>query len=179
VAQGFKHLKWDPWWFEDTGGPDIYIDKKQMRRAKECVKLVREAVGDDVELLIEMHGRFSPDDAIRIAWDLEEYRPYFIEEPIPPHCSVDALAKVRESTRIPVAAGERFHTRWGFWELLDKQAVSIIQPDLIYCGGILETKKIAAMAEVFYIGVAPHISEGPVDVAALVHVDASTPNFII
>ena len=178
VAHGFRHLKWDPWWWED-GGVDIFIDRVQMRRAKECVKLVREAVGDDVELLLEMHGRFSPDDAIRAACDLEEYRPYFIEEPIPPHCSVDALARVKAGTQIPVAAGERFHTRWGFWEVLDKQAVSIIQPDLIYCGGILETKKIAAMAQVFYIGVAPHISEGPIDVAALVHVDASTPNFLI
>lgn len=178
VAQGFKHLKWDPWWWPE-GGVDIYIDKEQMRRGKECVRIVREAVGNDVELLIEMHGRFSPEDAIRIARDLEEYQPYFIEEPIPPHCGVDALAKVSSSTRIPVAAGERFHTRWGFWEVLQKQAVAIIQPDLIYCGGILETKKIAAMAQVFYVGVAPHISEGPVNVAALVHVDASTSNFLI
>ncbi|MDP7415398.1 MAG: enolase C-terminal domain-like protein [Dehalococcoidales bacterium] len=119
------------------------------------------------------------DDTIRTACDLEEYGPYFIEEPIPPHCSIDALVRVKAGTRIPVAAGERFHTRWGFWEVLEKQAVSIIQPDLIYCGGILETKKIAAMAQVFYVGVAPHISEGPVDVAALVHIDATTPNFLI
>jgi len=182
VTQGFKYLKWDPWWFEDMEacpGPDVFITKEQMHRGRECVKVVREAVGDDIELLIEMHGRFSPDDAIRIAWDLEEFRPYFIEEPIPPDCNVDALVKVSKATKIPVVAGERFHTRWGFWELLDKQAVSIIQPDLIYCGGILETKKIAAMAEVFYVRVAPHISEGPVNLAALVHVDATTPNFTI
>jgi galactonate dehydratase len=178
VASGFRHLKWDPWWWEDSG-VDIFIDRQQARRARESVKMIREAVGDDVELLLEMHGRFSPDDAIRTARDLEEFRPYFIEEPIPPHSSVDALARVKANTEIPVAAGERFHTRWGFWEVLDKQAVSIVQPDLIYCGGILETKKIAAMAQVFYIGVAPHISEGPINVAALVHVDASTPNFQI
>lgn len=160
-------------------GTDYFIDRKDMRWAKECVKVVREAVGDEVELLIEMHGRFSPEDAIQAARELEEYRPYWIEEPICPDCSVDALARVRSSTRIPVAAGERVLTRWGFWEVFQKQAVAIAQPDIIHCGGILEIKKIAAMAQVFYVGFAPHISEGPVEVATLVHVDASTPNFLI
>jgi galactonate dehydratase len=110
VDQGFRHLKWDPWW--DTGA-DVFIRRKDMQRARECVKAVREAVGDETELLIEMHGRFSPSDAIRIAQDLEEFRPYWIEEPIPPNTSVDALAKVSSSTWIPVAAGERILTRWG------------------------------------------------------------------
>ena len=176
VAQGFKHLKWDPWW---DAGTDYFISRKDMRWAKECVKIVREAVGDEVELLIEMHGRFSPEDAIQAARELEEFRPFFIEEPICPDCDVEALARVRNSTRIPVAAGERFITHWGFWEVFQKQAVAIAQPDIIHCGGILEMKKIAAMAQVFYVGFAPHISEGPVEVAALVHIDASTPNFLI
>lgn len=174
VAQGFRHLKWDPFW-----GYDIFIDGDQMRRAKECVRIVREAVGDEVELLIEMHGRFSPDTAIRIARELEEYNPYWIEEPIPPNCTVDALAKVSASTRIPVASGERISTRWGYWDVLNKQAVSVIQPDIICCGGILETKKIAAMAQVHYIGVAPHSASGPALAAASIHLDACTPNFLI
>lgn len=176
VAQGFKHLKWDPWW---DPGTDYFIGKKDMRWAKECVKIVREAVGSDIELLIEMHGRFSPEDAIQAARELEEYNPYFIEEPICPDCSVDALARVRNSTRIPVAAGERVLTRWGFWEVFEKQAVAIAQPDIVHCGGISEMKKIAAMAQVSYVGFAPHISEGPVEVASLVHIDASTPNLLI
>jgi galactonate dehydratase len=174
VAQGFRHLKWDPFW-----GYDIFIDGDQMRRAKECVRIVREAVGDEVELLIEMHGRFSPDTAIRIARELEEYNPFWIEEPIPPNCTVDALAKVSASTRIPVAAGERISTRWGYWDVLNKQAVSVIQPDIICCGGILEAKKIAAMAQVHYIGVAPHSASGPALAAASIHLDACTPNFLI
>jgi len=136
-------------------------------------------VGDEVELLIEMHGRFSPEDAIQAARELEEFRPFWIEEPIPPECSVEALVRVRESTRIPVAAGERVLTRWGFWDIFQKQAVAIAQPDPIHCGGILEMKKIAAMAQVFYVGVAPHISEGPVEVAALVNLDATVPNFVV
>ena len=174
VAQGFRHLKWDPFW-----GYDIFIDSDQMRRAKECVRIVREAVGNEVELLIEMHGRFSPDTAIRIARELEEYNPYWIEEPIPPNCTVDALAKVSASTRIPVASGERISTRWGYWDVLNKQAVSVIQPDIICCGGILETKKVAAMAQVHYIGVAPHSASGPALAAASIHLDACTPNFLI
>ena len=174
VAQGFRHLKWDPFW-----GYDIFIDGDQMRRAKECVRIVREAVGDEVELLIEMHGRFSPDTAIRMARELEEYNPYWIEEPIPPNCTVDALAKVSASTRIPVAAGERISTRWGYWDVLNKQAVSVIQPDIICCGGILEAKKVAAMAQVHYIGVAPHSASGPALAAASIHLDACTPNFLI
>jgi len=174
VAQGFRHLKWDPFW-----GYDIFIDGDQIRRAKECVRVVREAVGDEVELLIEMHGRFSPDTAIKVARELEEYGPYWIEEPIPPNCTVDALAKVAGSTRIPVASGERISTRWGFWDVLAKQAVSVIQPDIICCGGILEAKKVAAMAQVHYIGVAPHSASGPALAAASVHLDACTPNFLI
>lgn len=174
VSQGFRHLKWDPFW-----GYDIFIDGEQMRRAKECVRMVREAVGDEVELLIEMHGRFSPDTAIQIARELEEYKPYWIEEPIPPNSTVDALAKVASSTWIPVASGERISTRWGFWDVLAKQAVSVIQPDIICCGGILETKKIAAMAQVHHIGVAPHSASGPALAAASMHLDACTPNFLI
>jgi len=126
-----------------------------------------------------MHGRFSPDTAIQIARELEEYKPYWIEEPIPPNSTVDALAKVASSTWIPVASGERISTRWGFWDVLAKHAVSVIQPDIICCGGILETKKIAAMAQVHHIGVAPHSASGPALAAASMHLDACTPNFLI
>ena len=174
VEQGFKHLKWDPFW-----GYDVFVDREQRSRARECVRIVREAVGDDVELLIEMHGRFSPDTAIRIAHELEEFNPFWIEEPLPPNCTVDALAEVKAATRIPVATGERVSTRWGFWELIEKQAAAIIQPDVICCGGLLEAKKVAAMAQVHYIGVAPHSASGPALAAANIHLDAGTPNFLI
>ncbi len=174
VEKGFRHLKWDPFW-----GYDLFVDREQRRRAIECVKIVREAVGDDVELLIEMHGRFSPDTAIRIAHELEEFNPFWIEEPLPPNSTVAALAEVKAATRIPVATGERVSTRWGFWELIAKQAAAIIQPDIICCGGLLEAKKVAAMAQIHYIGVAPHSASGPALAAANIHLDASTPNFLI
>lgn len=174
VAQGFNHLKWDPFWEYD-----LFPDREQILRAKECVRLVREAVGDDVELLIECHGRFSPDSAVRIAHELEEFRPYWLEEPIPPNSRVDSLAWVTANVNTRIAAGERMYTRWGFWEALDKHAVAVIQPDTIHCGGILETKKIAALAHVSYVGVAPHSPCGPVLAAANAHIDFSTPNFLI
>ncbi len=95
VAKGSRFLKWDPFW-----GCDAFIDEEQVRQARENVRTVREAVGDEIELLIEMHGRFSPKDAIRMIHELEEYRPYWFEEPIISNCSVDDLVKVAHSTRI-------------------------------------------------------------------------------
>jgi galactonate dehydratase len=140
---------------------------------------VREAVSDEEELLIEVHGRLSPEDAIQAPRDLEEFRPYWFEEPICPECSVDELARVRNAIKIPVASGERIITKWQWKEVFEKQAVAIAQPDIIHCGGILEMKKIAAMAHASYTALAPHLEQGPCMIAANVHVDASTPNFLI
>jgi len=126
-----------------------------------------------------VHGRLSPEDAIQAARDLEEFRPYWFEEPIPPEASVDALARVRNAIKIPVASGERFITKWQWAEVLQKEAVAIAQPDLIHCGGILEMKKIAAMTQASFTALAPHTEQGPCMLAANVHVDASTPNFLI
>ena len=156
VRQGSDFLKWDPFW-----GCDVFPSEADMQRAKECVKLVRMAVGDDIKLLIEMHGRFSPDDAIQISQDLAEYRPYWIEEPIPSQCGLDGLEKVAKASPIPIASGEKTLTRWQYWDLLKSQLLKFVQPDITYCGGISEVKKIAAMAEVFYTRVAPHSASGP------------------
>lgn len=176
VAKGFKHLKFDPW--RHTGS-DAWVPRKDARLVRDIVGAVRAAVGDDVELLIEVHGRLSPEDSIQAARDIEEFNPYWFEEPIPPECSVDALARVRNAIKIPVASGERFVTKWQWWEIFEKQAVAIAQPDVIHCGGILEMKKIAAMAHASYTPVAPHTEQGPCMVAANIHIDASTPNFLI
>jgi galactonate dehydratase len=176
VAKGFRHLKFDPW--RHTGS-DTFVPRKDARQVKAIVGAVRNAVGDDVELLIEVHGRLSPEDAIQAARDMEEFNPYWIEEPICPELSVDALARVRNAIKIPVASGERVVTKWRWAEVFEKQAVAIAQPDIIHCGGILEMKKIAAMAHAHYTAVAPHTEQGPCMVAANVHVDASTPNFLI
>ena len=176
VAKGFQLLKFDPW---IDPGSDLFVDRKDARRVKDIVRAIRQAVGDEVELCIEVHGRLSPEDAIQAARDLEEFRPYWFEEPIPPEASVDALARVRNAIKIPVASGERFITKWQWAEVLQKEAVAIAQPDLIHCGGILEMKKIAAMTQASFTAFAPHTEQGPCHLAANVHVDASTPNFLI
>ncbi|MFC1941829.1 galactonate dehydratase [Chloroflexota bacterium] len=173
VALGFKHLKWDPF-----GTSDLFPEPEEIARAKKYIKAVREAVGDDVHLLIECHGRFSPDKAIQIAREIEEYKPYFFEEPVPPD-NIDALVRVASSINIPVATGERICTHWGAREILEKNGAAVLQPDIIHIGGILETKKLAAMAQAYYIPIAPHNAFGPVLCAASIHVDASTPNFLI
>ncbi|HLZ09657.1 MAG TPA: galactonate dehydratase [Chloroflexota bacterium] len=173
VEQGFTALKWDPF-----GGAGLFIEREQEEIAVAIVREVRNAVGPAIDLLIEVHGRFSPANAIRIARRLEEFAPFWYEEPVPPE-NVDSTALVARSIAIPVATGERLFTKWGFKDILEKQAAAIIQPDICHDGGILETRKIAAMAEVYYVGVAPHNPNGPLSTAACLQVDACTPNFLI
>ena len=129
--------------------------------------------------MIDVHGRLSPDNAIRLAREVEEYRPYWWEEPIPTDASVDDLARVAASINIPVVAGERVYTRWGFRDLFEKRAVAIINPDIAHEGGILETKKIADMAHAYYVSASLHSAGGPVLTAASIQVEAVIPNFLI
>ncbi len=172
VEKGFTAMKWDP--FREGGQ---VIPKSEEEFSIACVKAVREAVGPSVELLIECHGRFNMLSAIRMAQKLEPYDPYFYEEPIPPD-NIDAMAEVQRAINLPVATGERLFTRWDFRMLLEKQAARIIQPDICHVGGILELKKVAAMAEAYYVGVQPHNSNGPLCVLASLHLDASIPNIV-
>lgn len=173
VEAGFTAMKWDPFRF---GGQTI--PKEEEKFAVAAVKAVREAVGPDVDLLIECHGRFNMWSAIRMAQKLEPFDPFFYEEPIPPD-NIDAMAEVQRSINLPIATGERLYTRWEFRPLFEKQAARIIQPDICHAGGILETKKIAAMAETYYVSVQPHNSNGPIGTLASLHLDASIPNCII
>lgn len=138
---------------------------------------IRDAVGPNVDVGIDFHGRCSPAMSIRLAKALEPYHPFFIEEPVLPE-NVDALATVARSTSIPIATGERLYTKWGFWEVLKKEAAAILQPDISHAGGILEGKKIAAMAECNYAAVAPHCPLGPIALAASIQLDACIPNFL-
>ncbi|HEX5415195.1 MAG TPA: galactonate dehydratase [Chloroflexota bacterium] len=173
VESGYTALKWDPF-----GGAGLFIDNEQEQLAVAIVREVRDAVGPKIDLLIEVHGRLSPANAVRIANRLAEFNPFWYEEPIPPE-NIDALATVARSIPIPVATGERLFTKWGFKDVLEKQAAAVIQPDICHDGGILETRKIAAMAEVYYVGLAPHNPNGPIGTAASLQVDACTPNFLI
>lgn len=139
---------------------------------------MRQAVGSEVDIAIDFHGQISPALAIRLARALEPYHPMFIEEPCLPE-NVDTMVTVARSTSIPIATGERLFTKWAFREVLEKQAAAIVQPDLCHAGGILEGKKIAAMAECNYAGIAPHNPLGPISLAACLQLDACTPNFLI
>ncbi len=173
TEQGLTALKGDP--FDHRG---IFIPIEAERIAIQKLEAVREAVGEDVELLVEVHGRLAPADAIRIGNAIEPYRPFVYEEPVPPQ-NLDALARVSEQVNIPLATGERHITKWDYTDLLARQIVKMIQPDIVQAGGILELKKIAAMAEAHYVGFQPHNPYGPFCTIASLHVDACTPNFMI
>jgi galactonate dehydratase len=139
--------------------------------------LMREWVGDDIELCFDFHGKMAPGLAIEVCHELKGMRPMFVEEPIPQE-NAQALKEVSDHVPFPIATGERLLSRWEFKELFEKQAVSYIQPDASHAGGITELKKIANMAEVYYIHILPHCAIGPVAFSACMQVDAVVPNFL-
>jgi galactonate dehydratase len=141
-----------------------------------CAQAVREAVGPDIELMVDMHGRTSPADAIALARDYQKLDIYFFEEPTFPE-NVPAMAEVKHHSGLRIATGERLFTCFAFRELLERRAADILQPDLCHCGGIWEAKKIAAMAEANYALVSPHNPNSPISTAACVQFAASTHNF--
>jgi L-alanine-DL-glutamate epimerase-like enolase superfamily enzyme len=142
------------------------------------VASVREAVGPEIDLAVDAHGAFDVASAIRLGHALEPYRLMWIEDPIP-MTNMAALAKVAEETTTPVCTGELLATRYQFRELFERQAADIVMPDLACCGGVLELKKIAALADTYFVPVAPHNMVGPVATLASVHVCLALPNFMI
>jgi galactonate dehydratase len=173
VERGYRALKVDPF------GPGRYeLDPVERRRSISLVEAVRGAIGPDAEIMVEMHGRFTPAVAIALSRDLEPFAPSWIEEPVPPE-NLKALAKVAGQVRIPVATGERIHNRLEYRELFELQAADIIQPDITHLGGMLEARKLAATAEAHYVLVAPHNVGGPIATAANLHLAACMPNFKI
>ena len=139
---------------------------------------MREWVGDEVELCFDFHGKMTPGLAIEVCGQLAGMRPMFVEEPIPQE-NVAALKEVSDHVPFPIATGERLLSRWEFREIFEKQAVSYIQPDGSHAGGITELKKIANMAETYYIHIMPHCAIGPVAFSACMQVDAVVPNFLV
>lgn len=138
---------------------------------------LREAVGDDADIGIDFHGAISAPNAELLIHALEPYKPFFIEEPV--NCqNVDIMANLARETHIPIATGERIFTKWGFREILEKGAATILQPDLCHAGGIFEGRIIAGMAEAYYASVAPHNPLGPISLAAGIQLAASIPNFL-
>jgi len=140
--------------------------------------LMREWVGPDVELAFDFHGKMTPALAIEICHELKGMRPMFVEEPVPQE-NVDALKQVTDHVPFPIATGERLLSRWEFRQVCEKQAAAYLQPDTSHAGGITELKKIANMAEVYYMHVMPHCAIGPVAFSASLQVDAVVPNFLI
>jgi galactonate dehydratase len=138
---------------------------------------LREAVGDDVDIAIDFHGRVSPALASVLIAELAPHSPLFVEEPCLPE-DVEAMARIARSTTVPIATGERLFTTWGFRDVLEKGAASVLQPDLAHCGGISQGRKIAAMAEAHYAALAPHNPLGPVNLAASVHLGSTVPAFL-
>ena len=173
VRRGYRALKFDPF-----GTAWKHMDEADSEAAVALVAAVREAVGPRVGLMIEFHGRLSDGSAVEMMHRLECFRPLWCEEPVAPE-SLDLLAEVKRRTRSSIAAGERLYTLAEFYRLIALRAVDVVQMDVGHCGGILASKKIAAMAAAQDIRVAPHCSVGPVALAACLHFDASTPNFMI
>src|SRR4029079_12436380 len=138
---------------------------------------LRKAGGEDVDIAIDFHGKISPALAKVLIRELEPYHPMFIEEPI--NCqNHDLMAEIARGTHLPIATGERVFTKWGFREVLEKKAATILQPDLCHAGGITEVRLIAGMAEAYYAVIAPHNPLGPISLAAGIQMAASIPNFL-
>ncbi|MEK7675692.1 MAG: galactonate dehydratase [Verrucomicrobiota bacterium] len=149
-----------------------FIDQAAARFAA-----LREAAGDECDIGIDFHGAISPQTAKLLIKALEPYQPMFIEEPV--NCQeVDIMADIARGTHLPIATGERIFTKWGFREILEKKAASILQPDLCHAGGITEVRLIAGMAEAFYAAIAPHNPLGPISLAAGIQIAAAIPNFL-
>ncbi|HEX2037973.1 MAG TPA: galactonate dehydratase [Chloroflexota bacterium] len=174
VAQGFNCIKTG---VGRRGQGRLIESPGHTERVVEIFAAMREAAGPEVDIAIDFHGAVAPQTAKRLVKALEPYHPFFIEEPV--QCqNVDVLADIAHSTSVPIATGERLFTKWGFREVLEKRAASILQPDLSHAGGIMETRLIAGMAEAYYAGIAPHCPLGPIAFAACVQLDATIPNFL-
>jgi galactonate dehydratase len=173
VARGFTALKGDPF---VSWGP--YLEPAALKAAVAVVTAVRAAVGPDVELLIEAHGRLSLESATRFVEMVAPARPFFIEEPLVPE-DLEGLAKLGARTSIPIATGERLLTKWAFAPLVERRLVDVVQPDPAHAGGITEVRKIAALAEAHHIAIQPHNPYGPINTLASAHLNAVFPNFLI
>ena len=179
--QGFTAMKID---LDDAADPHRFdrvnwtANNAEIDRMVRWVKHVRESIPKEMELACDMHGRYDAGTAKRVAKELEPFRLLWLEEPVPPE-DIDAMAEVRHSTSTPIACGENLYLRWGYRELLNKNAVDIIQPDIQKVGGLSEGRKVANLAQISYVPVAPHCVVSPIGVMSTAHVCASIPNFLV
>ena len=180
VAEGYTALKTDPFMPEmrphhrqyTTGS--ISAEGAALGEAK--IAAIREAVGPDIEVMIDAHGNFNVPTAIKLCKRMEPYNLTWFEEPCQPE-SIDALRQVRESVSIPLCVGERLYTRFGFYPVLKEGLADYLMPDIVWTGGITETRKIANLAEVFHVPVSPHDANGPINIISGAHTMMTVPNF--
>ena len=179
--QGFTAMKID---LDDATDPNRFdrvnwtANNAEVDRMVRWVKHVRESIPKEMELACDMHGRYDLDSAKRVAKELEPFRLLWLEEPVPPE-NIDAMTDVRHSTSTPIACGENLYMRWGYRELLSKNAVDIIQPDIQKVGGLSEGRRVANLAQTYYTPVAPHCVVSPIGMMSTAHVCASIPNFLV
>jgi len=171
VKRGYRGLKLDPF-----GAASAELSASERRKVVAIVAAVREAVGRDVQIMVEMHGRFSPGVAAQVAVLLEPYHPEWIEEPVPPE-NAASLARVRAATRLTIATGERAHTMEDIRPFLEQGNVDVVQVDLTHFGGFLPMKRLAGWADAYSLLLAPHNVCGPVGTMANLHFAISTPNY--
>ena len=174
VAMGYTAMKFDPF------GKIAYttITPEEAQLSEDRVAAVREAVGPNVDILVEVHARFNVYTAVHLANRIEKFNPFWFEEPVSQE-NVSEMKQVRSRINIPVATGERLYLKFPFFELVRNEAVDILQPDICNAGGITELKKIAGMAEAQHIMMAPHNTNSAVGTVASMHLDAAMPNFLI
>ncbi|ALM86078.1 mandelate racemase/muconate lactonizing enzyme family protein [Bordetella sp. N] len=185
AAEGYDALKCYPFAYREgdmratSRHPSMRsLDKSLVKKSVEKIRAARKAVGPDVDIMLDLSGGLSCDETIRFCREVEDLNIFFIEEPCDPY-DVGALKKISDQVRIPVAAGERLYTRFGFRPVLEAHALDIIQPDACLVGGIFEAKKICAMAEAYDMRVQPHVCGSPLATAIALHLDACIPNFAI
>jgi galactonate dehydratase len=178
LGEGYRQMKIWPFdrLAEASGG--TYISLEQLKEGLEPFRKIRQAVGDRMEIALELHNLWNLPSAIRIAKAAADYDIVWCEDPIPMD-DINALADLRRQANVPICASETIGTRWGFRELFEKHAVDIAMPDITWCGGISETKRIAAMAEVYSLPVAPHDCVGPITFMADVHLCMNLPNALV
>jgi galactonate dehydratase len=173
-AQGFTAFKTGP---AKKRPARIVENKAFIDNVIQAFVALRDAAGPEADIAVDFHGAIAPQTAKLLIKALEPYQPMFIEEPVACQ-NVDALAEIARGTHLPIATGERLFTKWGFREVLEKSAASILQPDLCHAGGIMEVRLIAGMAEAYYAAIAPHNPLGPISLAAGIQIAASIPNFL-
>ena len=176
VAKGITAIRFRG--FHSYDDQEIHEHSLAVKQQVEYMEAIRGAVGDDIDIILECHGRYDPEWAIELAKQVEKFHPFMIEDPIR-HENPQAMAQVRSHTTIPLAQGERYHNKWDFREMIVNGYVNYLRPDVCHCGGITEMKKIAALGETYFMNLIPHNNAGPLGTAASMHASLAIANVVL